>query len=58
MCRFDPSCSRYFYDALEEYGFLKGSFLGIKRIFRCHPWGGCGYDPIPPKSKSPDNSPK
>ncbi len=48
MCRFEPTCSHYFYQALETHGLLKGSFLGIKRILRCHPWGGCGYDPIPP----------
>jgi len=52
MCRYDPSCSHYFYQALEEHGLLKGSFLGIKRILRCHPWGGCGYDPVPPVDKN------
>ncbi len=54
MCRFDPSCSHYCYQALEEHGFIKGMFLGIKRILRCHPWGGCGYDPVPTKSDRSD----
>lgn len=48
-CRFEPSCSRYFLQAVEVHGPLKGSWLGIRRIFRCHPWGGHGYDPVPPR---------
>ncbi|MBO6303656.1 MAG: membrane protein insertion efficiency factor YidD [Selenomonadaceae bacterium] len=46
-CRFYPSCSTYTYEAIEKYGALKGSFLGIKRILRCNPFGGSGYDPVP-----------
>jgi putative membrane protein insertion efficiency factor len=46
-CRFSPTCSSYSLDALKKYGLLKGSWLGIKRISRCHPWGGSGYDPVP-----------
>jgi putative membrane protein insertion efficiency factor len=46
-CRFTPSCSTYTIRALEEHGFLKGFVLGIKRIGKCHPWGGGGYDPVP-----------
>jgi putative membrane protein insertion efficiency factor len=47
-CRFDPSCSRYFISALQNHGTLRGTVLGLRRIARCHPWGGCGYDPVPP----------
>jgi putative membrane protein insertion efficiency factor len=47
-CRFHPTCSQYFLDAVEAHGPWKGSWLGIRRILRCHPWGGCGYDPVPP----------
>ncbi|MFZ9936252.1 MAG: membrane protein insertion efficiency factor YidD [Luteolibacter sp.] len=47
-CRFWPSCSNYFLQAVETHGPLHGSWLGICRIFRCHPWGGSGYDPVPP----------
>ena len=50
VCRYKPSCSEYFIEALQIHGVIKGSFLGIKRILRCHPWGGSGYDPVPPKS--------
>jgi putative membrane protein insertion efficiency factor len=44
-CRFTPSCSHYFLQAVECHGPLRGSWIGICRIFRCHPWGGSGYDP-------------
>ncbi|MEK9787440.1 MAG: membrane protein insertion efficiency factor YidD [Flavobacteriaceae bacterium] len=46
-CRFQPSCSQYAKEALIKYGLLKGCFLAVKRISKCHPWGGSGYDPIP-----------
>lgn len=46
MCRFVPTCSNYMIDALNEYGLFKGLKLGIKRIWRCHPGGKYGYDPI------------
>ena len=45
-CRFTPTCSEYTIEALEKYGFLKGIYLGTKRLLRCHPFGGLGYDPV------------
>lgn len=45
-CRFYPTCSQYAIDALVSYGFFKGSFLSIKRIFKCHPFNRGGYDPV------------
>ncbi|MDR2609902.1 MAG: membrane protein insertion efficiency factor YidD [Clostridiales Family XIII bacterium] len=45
-CRFYPTCSAYFIQALEKYGFFKGSYLGIRRILRCHPFNPGGYDPL------------
>jgi len=46
-CRFEPSCSQYGIEALKKYGPFKGMYLTIKRISRCHPWGGHGHDPVP-----------
>lgn len=46
-CRYTPTCSQYAIAALKKYGPFKGLWLAIKRIGRCHPWGGSGYDPVP-----------
>jgi uncharacterized protein len=46
-CRFVPTCSNYALDALERHGAARGSALTVRRLFRCHPWGGHGWDPVP-----------
>jgi putative membrane protein insertion efficiency factor len=46
-CRYQPSCSAYAITALQRYGAARGSWLALKRILRCHPWGGQGHDPVP-----------
>jgi len=48
-CRYQPTCSQYTVEALQMHGLFKGSWLAIKRIASCNPWGGSGYDPVPPK---------
>jgi putative membrane protein insertion efficiency factor len=45
-CRYTPTCSQYGIDAINKYGAFKGSWMAFKRILRCHPWGGSGYDPV------------
>lgn len=45
LCRFEPTCSQYFIDAVRKYGAIRGAWRGLRRIGRCHPWGGSGYDP-------------
>ena len=52
-CRYYPSCSHYTFEAVERYGALKGVWLGMKRLGRCQPWGGSGYDPVPLPASSP-----
>lgn len=49
-CRFQPTCSHYAKEAILTHGIVKGGLYAIKRIFRCHPWGKSGYDPVPPKN--------
>lgn len=46
-CRYTPTCSHYAVEALKKYGPIKGIWLAVKRIAKCHPWGGSGYDPVP-----------
>jgi uncharacterized protein len=46
-CRFEPTCSSYMITALQRHGLGRGLYLGIKRILKCNPWGGSGYDPVP-----------
>ena len=46
-CRYSPTCSKYALEALKKFGIIKGINLTFKRIIKCHPWGGSGYDPIP-----------
>jgi putative membrane protein insertion efficiency factor len=46
-CRYSPTCSHYSHDAVEKYGAIKGAWMGLKRLGRCHPLGGKGYDPVP-----------
>lgn len=46
-CRFVPTCSQYAVEAIRRHGVVRGGWLAIKRLLRCHPWGGSGYDPVP-----------
>lgn len=54
-CRFVPTCSNYAIDAINEYGIIKGVYLTFKRILRCNPWGGFGYDPVPKEERKNEN---
>lgn len=47
QCRFDPTCSNYALQALSKHGAIRGGWLALRRLARCHPWGGWGYDPVP-----------
>ena len=46
-CRYNPTCSAYALEALKNFGIIKGGLLSIKRVAKCHPWGGSGHDPVP-----------
>lgn len=48
-CRFHPTCSEYAIEAMRAHGVVRGSWLTVRRIGRCHPWGGAGHDPVPPR---------
>lgn len=54
-CRHTPTCSQYTIEAMQEWGPLKGGWLGLKRLSKCHPWGTHGYDPVPRKNSKSDN---
>lgn len=59
-CRFEPTCSAYALEAIRQHGAGRGAWLALRRLARCHPWGGCGHDPVPPPaakmSRVPDRS--
>jgi putative membrane protein insertion efficiency factor len=55
-CRYQPTCSEYALDALRTHGAARGSWLATRRICRCHPWGGSGYDPVPPAQQALSSS--
>ena len=56
-CRYKPTCSEYMIEAIQKHGAFRGTILGLKRIGRCHPWGGSGFDPVPDNTKSQQKNP-
>lgn len=56
-CRHSPTCSSYMVDAIQEWGPLKGSWMGLARLSKCHPWGTSGYDPVPKNPKKGKQTP-
>jgi putative membrane protein insertion efficiency factor len=56
-CRYEPTCSQYAMEAIETHGAFRGSWLAARRLCRCHPWGSCGPDPVPPRpTAAPDGT--
>ncbi|HEU5036096.1 MAG TPA: membrane protein insertion efficiency factor YidD [Nocardioides sp.] len=56
VCRYHPSCSAYALGAVTEHGSLRGTWLAVRRLVRCHPWAAGGYDPVPPRSDPSESS--
>jgi uncharacterized protein len=55
-CRYQPTCSAYAKEAIEVHGAILGTWLGLRRLLRCHPWGGFGFDPVPPRTHAAHRS--
>ena len=55
-CRYTPTCSAYAADAVRMYGARRGGWLALRRLMRCHPWGGSGYDPVPERGEDTDGA--